>query len=138
MSSCETPGTQRTKILILEDDEEFNSILQQSLDGDDFEVVAVPNGADGIREILTNDFGAIVCDIMMPILAGDMFYLAVKRIRPQVCSRFIFISGENGNRKVADFIQGINGTLLRKPFHVDDLLDLIHFVCIRTALALPG
>ncbi len=138
MSSPEAADTRRKKILILEDDEEFNTILKQSLEGDDFEVVSVPNGADGIREILASDFGAIVCDIMMPNLPGDMFYLAVERMRPQLCSRFIFISGYKGNRRTAEFIQRIRGTLLRKPFHVDDLLDLIHFVFIRAAIALPG
>ena len=138
LSLPEAVDTKRNKILILEDDEEFNSILKQSLEGDYFEVVAVANGDDGIREIVSSDFGAIVCDIVMPKLPGDMFYLAVERLRPQLCSRFVFISGKNGNRKITEFMQRINGTLLKKPFHVDDLLDLIHFVLIRTALASPG
>jgi two-component system cell cycle sensor histidine kinase/response regulator CckA len=138
MTSAESVDMQRKRILILEDDAEFNAILQQYLESEEYEVVAVPNGAEGIREILAGDFEAIVCDIMMPNLPGDMFYLAVERMRPHLCSRFIFITGYNDNVKVAEFIDRIEGTVLKKPFHVDDLIDLISFFSLRTAIALPA
>jgi CheY-like chemotaxis protein len=127
------------RILLLEDDREFQEILQECLETNAYEVVAVPNGADGVREIMAHeDFDVIVCDMMMPSLPGDMFYLAVERMRPHLCNRFIFITGFNGNPKVSEFIARIKGTMLPKPFHVDDLLDLICFVRVRTEIALPN
>jgi hypothetical protein len=63
-----------------------------------------------------------------------MFYRAVERMRPHLCDRFIFMTGHQGNAKVNEFISGVNGTMLTKPFHVDDLLEMIAFINVRTHL----
>jgi DNA-binding NtrC family response regulator len=55
-------------------------------------------------------------------------------MRPHLCDRFIFMTGHRGNQKVTDFIRTVNGTMLSKPFHVDDLLEMIAFVQVRTAV----
>jgi CheY-like chemotaxis protein len=91
----------------------------------------VHNGVEGVREIIAGDFEVIVCDMMMPKLAGDMFYLAVERMRPYLCERFIFITGQQGNSKVLGFINKVGGLMLAKPFPMNDLLDLVGFVQLR-------
>jgi hypothetical protein len=63
-----------------------------------------------------------------------MFYRAVERMRPHLCDRFIFMTGYRGNSKVNEFIDQVRGTVLNKPFQVDDLMELIAFVELRTML----
>jgi hypothetical protein len=41
------------------------------------------------------------------------------------------MTGHRGNQKVNDFIQLVNGTILTKPFKVDDLLELIAFIQVK-------
>ena len=127
-------GTQTKKILLLEDDEDFRNIIKDFLESKFYNVVTVRNGVEGVREIMASDFEVILCDMMMPTLPGDMFYLAVERMRPHLCSRFIFMTGYKGDSKVADFVKKVSGTILNKPFHVDDLLEMIAFVQVRTHL----
>ena len=129
-------GMQTKRILLLEDDDQFSAVIKDFLESNFYEVVAVRNGVEGVREILKSDFEAIVCDMMMPTLPGDMFYFAVERMRPHLCDRFIFITGMRGNPKVNDFIKKVNGTMLAKPFHVDDLLEMIGFVQVKSTLRL--
>jgi DNA-binding NtrC family response regulator len=128
-------GMQTRKILLLEDDDQFKEILKEFLESNFFDVVAVRNGVEGVREVLKSDFEVVICDMMMPTLPGDMFYLAVERMRPHLCNRFIFITGMRGNPKVAEFIKKVNGTVLAKPFHVDDLLEMIGFVQVKSTLS---
>src|SRR5580698_1071455 len=40
-----------------------------------------------------------------------------------------------GDGKVADFVKKVSGTMLNKPFHVDDLLEMIAFVQVRADLS---
>ena len=127
------PMEKRT-VLLLEDDSEFQSIMKEFLSSHGFNVVSVQNGVEGVHEILAGDFEVILCDMMMPTLPGDMFFRAVERMRPHLCNRFIFMTGHRGNPKVNDFIRNVNGTILSKPFHVDDLLEMIAFVQVRTAV----
>ena len=127
-------SVQTKRILLLEDDDQFNQIIKEFLESNFYDVVAVRNGVEGVREVMKSDFEAIVCDMMMPALPGDMFYLAVERLRPHLCSRFVFITGLRGNPKITDFIKKVNGTMLSKPFHVDDLLEVIAFIQVKNAL----
>jgi len=132
------PAAQATdthrKVLLLEDDPQFKDIMKEFLGSHGFNVMAVQNGVEGVHEVLAHDFEVILCDMMMPTLPGDMFFRAVERMRPHLCNRFIFMTGHRGNPKVSDFIRNVNGTILSKPFHVDDLLEMIAFVQVRTAV----
>lgn len=128
------PSMEKRKVLLLEDDPQFKEIMKDFLTTNGFEVTAVQNGVEGVHEVLASDFEVILCDMMMPTLPGDMFYRAVERMRPHLCDRFIFMTGHRGNPKVHDFIRSVNGTMLTKPFHVDDLLEMIAFVQVRVAV----
>jgi CheY-like chemotaxis protein len=128
------PAGRQRKILLLEDDPQFRTIMREFLESHGYEVVAVENGVEGVHEVLSNEFEVILCDMMMPTLPGDMFYRAVERTRPHLCDRFIFMTGHRGSPKVNEFIRSVNGTMLAKPFQVDDLLEMIAFVQVRMAL----
>ena len=130
----ESSGKARQKVLLLEDDPTFKEIMTDFLSENGYEVKAVQNGVEGVHEVLANDFEVILCDMLMPTLPGDMFFRAVERMRPHLCERFIFMTGYRGNSKVSEFIEHVHGTVLTKPFHVDDLLELFAFVRLRTTL----
>lgn len=116
------------RVLVLEDDSDFCSILKDFLESVPYETTAVTDGLEGLQEIISNDFDAIICDMMMPRLAGDLFYLAVERVKPELCRRFVFITGHSRHPKVDYFIKAIGGTVLSKPFHMTALRDAVEFV----------
>jgi DNA-binding response OmpR family regulator len=126
------------KILLVEDDPAFQEIMRDFLTESGFKVIAVQNGVEGVHEVLASDFEVVLCDMMMPTLPGDMFYRAVERMRPYLCERFIFMTGHRGNQKVNEFIQAVKGTILTKPFQVDDLLEMIAFIQVRTAMRMAA
>ena len=121
-------------MLLLEDDPSFKEIMTDFLNESGYTVIAVQNGVEGVHQVLADEFEVILCDMMMPTLPGDMFYRAVERMRPHLCERFVFMTGHRGNGKVNDFITNVNGTILGKPFHVDDLLEMIAFIQVRSHL----
>lgn len=125
-------GDEVTKrVLILDDDQWFTNLLTELLQTQHFQTKTVENGVEGIKEIMNSDFDIILCDIMMPNLSGDMFYVAVQRIKPHLCKRFIFMSGHKGNPKIEAFIKNINGTVLWKPFELHQLTEAIRNIEIR-------
>ena len=119
-------------ILMLEDDDAFSEIFGAYLIGEGFTVERVPNGAEGLKKVMARDFDVIVCDMMMPGFPGDMFYLAVSRTKPQLLSRFIFMTGYQGDRKINDFIRRIRGVVLWKPFQFRQMLERIDEVLAKS------
>jgi len=116
------------KVLMLDDDVGLTVILREFLEANAFQVTVVATGVDGIKCVMAGDFDVILCDMMMPKMPGDMFYLAVERARPHLCKRFIFMTGHKGNPKIDNFIRQVKGLMLWKPFEMHTLLDAIHVI----------
>ncbi|MGD1088962.1 MAG: response regulator [Verrucomicrobiota bacterium] len=123
--------TKHKTVLVLEDDAVFVDTLKDTLEWFGYRVTAVPTGTEGVQQILTTDFDAIVCDMVMPNFPGDMFYLAVQRSRPHLCQRFIFITGQQDNPKIIQFIKQSGCVALWKPFKARQLLDALEVTCGR-------
>jgi DNA-binding NtrC family response regulator len=128
-------ANRQKRVLLLEDDEMLKNAIKEYLEVNFYEVVAVSNGAEGVRAVLKQEFDAIVCDMMMPKLPGDMFYTAIERMRPHLCRRFIFITGHRGNPKINDFIKQVKGSMLAKPFRMDDLIEAVATVELKASAA---
>ena len=119
-------------ILLLDDDIDLANTLKQLLESHNFVVTTVGNGVDGVREIMRFDFDLIMCDMMMPRMPGDMFYFAVQRTKPHLCSRFIFITGYPDKPEVVHFLAGLpDAVVLNKPVSDEELIRTISFVLKR-------
>jgi CheY-like chemotaxis protein len=116
-------------ILLLDDDIELADTLKQLLETHNFLVTTVEHGVDGVTEIMRFDFDIIMCDMMMPQMPGDMFYHAVERTKPHLCSRFIFITGYPDKPEVVNFLSRLpEAVVLNKPVSNDELIRTISFV----------
>jgi len=119
-------------ILLLDDDIDLADTLKHLLEEHNFVVTTVPNGVDGVREIMRFDFDIIMCDMMMPHMPGDMFYFAVQRTKPALCSRFIFITGFPDKPEIVKFLGGLpESVVLHKPVSNDEIIRTISFVLKR-------
>lgn len=118
----------RKRVLLLEDETDLAASLKELLESTGYVVAVVSNGAEGLQQLLGGDFDAIICDMVMPNFPGDMFYMAVQRSRPHLCSRFVFTSGHRADPKIDLFIRSVRGLVLWKPFQPHELLDALKTV----------
>ena len=128
------PEISTHSILLLEDDDQFASILQEFLELYSCKVTRVKDGVEGLRRIVTLDFDLILCDMVMPTFPGDKFYIAVDRVKPTLCKRFIFMTGHKADPKWDSFIRSVRGLILWKPFQMHDLLIAMRTIFRRTRL----
>lgn len=119
-------------ILLLDDDVDLADTLKALLESHNFIVTTVGDGVAGVRETMRFDFDLIMCDMMMPEMPGDMFYFAVQRTKPHLCSRFIFITGYPDKPEVIHFLSGLpDAVVLHKPVSNEELIRTISFVLKR-------
>ena len=116
-------GPKKGRVLIVDDDEVLSLIFQQLLGASGYEVITAANGALALKQILAQDVDAILCDLRMPELEGDLFYGAVERIKPHLCRRFIFITGAADDPKYRAFLSQVKLPVLHKPVSSADLLE---------------
>ncbi len=127
-----TPRDGKTfKVLMLEDDEQLAGTLKVFLESNACAVTQVENGVEGLRRIMDEDFDLVLCDMVMPTFPGDKFYLAVERVKPALCRRFLFMTGYHTEPKYESFIREIGGLILWKPFGTAELRAAIQTVLRR-------
>src|SRR5471030_868922 len=101
--SHESSDLEIKNILLVDDDVLLANTLKLLLESHNFIVTTSANGAEALREVMVVDYDVIICDMLMPKMAGDMFYLAVQKLKPQLSSRFLFVTGHADNPKVDSF-----------------------------------
>lgn len=120
------------RVLLLDDDVELAEAFRTLLEARGFEVAIAGDEVDGLKEVVARDFDIILCDIEMPHLPGDMFYLAVSKAKPHLCERFLFITAHQGSARTMNLLEYVDGLVLFKPVRVGDLLNSISLVRARS------
>lgn len=118
---------------MLEDDVDLCHALKDWLEMHECSVTIVHRGVEGVTEAIKTDFDAIVCDMVMPQMPGDMFYLAVSKTKPHLASRFVFITGHRDRPDIAKFLWEFHGPTLNKPLDLEELLCAVRQVFDSTS-----
>ena len=116
------PISHRKCVLIVDDDLELASIYQHLLETFNYEVSTAANGKVALGQLLSRDVDAIICDLRMPELEGDLFYSTIERVKPYLCRRFIFLTGVADDPKYHSFLNQVRSPVLHKPVHPERLL----------------
>lgn len=133
VSDDDIPKSPRN-LLLVEDDTTYAEHLKLFLETSGFVVTLAKDGVEGLKKVMAADFDVIVCDMLMPNLPGNMFYMAVERTKPSLTKRFVFITGHDGDPKIASFLKQIRGLSLFKPFQMHQLLETIEVILKKNGL----
>jgi len=112
-------------ILLVDDDQQLASGLQWILADENFLVDVAFDGEEAMFKVKAHVYDAVICDLKMPRLRGDEFYLKAKEIRPSLSDRFIFITGFAADPKIALFLTAHHLKYLVKPFPVQGLINSV-------------
>ena len=107
------------KILIVDDDEDIRSVLEETLGDWGYQTVIAMNGKEGLEAFRSAGFSLIITDVRMPGLDGLSM---LKKIREED-SRIpiIVITGyPSVDSAVESLVEGADYYLV-KPIHFDDL-----------------
>jgi PleD family two-component response regulator len=90
-------------VLVVDDDQQLASALRWILADENFLVDVAFDGEQAMMKVKPYEYDAVICDLKMPKLRGDEFYLKAKDLRPSLADRFIFITGFAADPSIALF-----------------------------------
>jgi DNA-binding response OmpR family regulator len=122
-----SPGKSK-HILVVDDDIELALTYQALLQIRGYEASTAANGAEALKLVMSGEVDAILCDLNMPELAGDLFYIEVSRARPELLGRFIFVTANTDNPLYETFLNCVRAPVLAKPVSFDRLLEQVKAV----------
>ena len=122
-------------VLIVDDDLQFGEVLRSYLESQSFYVTCVPNATEALRQMACTEFDLILTDMVLPGHSGEDFYHEVERVTPDLCRRFIFMTGHEAEPRTDNFIRRSRAPMLWKPFPLPDLLTAANSVRQKDRLA---
>ena len=84
---------------------------------------------DAVASCRSEAFAAVLVDHRMPGMSGTDVFEAVVAVRPELASRFVFMSGDVLNPELRDFAAKHAVALLAKPFDVDTVNQMVSTSC---------
>jgi two-component system, NtrC family, sensor kinase len=120
-------------VLVVDDDIELALMYQALLQLHGYRVSTVANGVEALKQVLNGDVDVILCDLSMPELTGDLFYIEVARARPHLVKRFIFVTGNANDPLYETFLKKVKAPVLTKPVVFDRLLEKLKSVLATEA-----
>jgi CheY-like chemotaxis protein len=127
----DSSGTKPKHVLVVDDDVDLAQAFRELLQVYDYHASVAPNGLQALKLIAETEVDAVVCDLSMPQMTGDLFYEEVSRLQPQLSRRFVFVTGNSGNPKFEPFLAKVECPVLYKPVTVDKLLSTLAGVLKR-------
>ncbi len=106
-------STSRGQLLIVDDEEELLSLLEETLANPNIEIHTALNGKEGLEVLSTQNIDCVISDISMPIMDGVEF---IKKARAENHEMpFIFFTG-HGNESILDEVSRYGAfDFLNKP-----------------------
>lgn len=117
-------------ILVVDDDQQLATALQWILADENFFVDVAFDGEQAMLKVKAHVYDVIICDLKMPNLRGDEFYLKARKLRPALSDSFIFITGYATDPHVRHFLTEHEVKFLMKPFPISGLIS-----CVKQLLA---
>lgn len=113
------PATRRVRVLIVDDEPLLGKSLRRALSEHD--VTFIEDPVHALELCAHNDYDAIVCDMMMPMISGEGVYEHLREHVPELAARMIFMTGGAFTAGAQRFLSEVPNLKLTKPFTPDDL-----------------
>ncbi|NND88627.1 MAG: response regulator transcription factor [Flavobacteriaceae bacterium] len=123
--------TENKKILLVEDDPNFGTVLKDYLAMNDYDVTHAKNGMEGFEKFKKGDFDLCILDVMMPYKDGFTLAKEIREKNEEV--PIIFLTAKAMKEDVLKGYKVGADDYLNKPFDSEVLLMKIKAIIQRKA-----
>jgi DNA-binding NtrC family response regulator len=113
----------RSKVLIIDDEEELVTTLLERLQMRGLPAEGVLNGKDGLRRLTEGGFDVVVLDLMIPGFSGQQVLQAIREKFPAV--RVLLITGHGADPESEAQLPPGAWDILLKPFRIETMIEKI-------------
>ncbi|MGD8228639.1 MAG: response regulator [Desulfobacteraceae bacterium] len=121
----------KTRVLIVDDEEEFVESLAERLKIRDYDVTTSPSGEDAIDKVKHYNFDVVILDVLMPGKDGVNTLREIKGIKP--LTEVIMLTGHGTVASAVDGMKLGAFDYLMKPCETTDLVTKINTAHDRKA-----
>ena len=118
------------RILLVDDNPIVSQVIIDVLSLDGYDVDTAPNGVAALEKIEGRRYDLILTDLHMPELDGAGLYRELAKRQTHPPQKIIFLTGTAGTSEAHRLVQETGLPVLRKPFNLVELLELVRKVLV--------
>jgi two-component system NtrC family sensor kinase len=113
------------RILVVDDEPQVLSLLQDMLTLDGHTVETVDDGHQVLARVAARPFDVVISDLRMPAMSGPQLYRALATAHPQLAQRMVFMTGDTLAADTEQFLAEVGAPTVAKPFTLDGLIEAL-------------
>jgi CheY-like chemotaxis protein len=125
------PQKTRGKVLIVDDEPAIRNILARILSNKGLQTQTVSSGKAALAVLYDTGFDLLVADLKMSGLSGMDLYQTLRKKRPDMADRTVFITGDTMTEETNEFLASSGRPYLAKPFTPMEFLEIIEHALVR-------
>lgn len=119
-----TKPASRARVIVVDDEPLVGRSIRRALREHDVQVFS--SGREAIERLCSDEpVDLVFCDLMMPEVSGMEVFGRVCARRPEMASRFVFMTGGAFTAQAREFLRDTPMLCLEKPFEVRQIRDLV-------------
>jgi two-component system NtrC family sensor kinase len=127
-SSAVANRRSHARVLVIDDEPEVASVMQDMLEAAGFEVVVASSAKQALEIIDSGRFDCVVSDFRMPEMDGEHLWRQVRSRQGELATRMLFVTGDALSHNVSQFCRDSRCQHLEKPFTKQELLSKVNDV----------
>lgn len=121
-----------SRILLAEDEEFLGDLVRDILKDQNYHLDRAVDGSAALEKLKLCDYDIVLCDYHLPELNGMQVCERIKKLKPELAQRFIFITGSTQFMQTFNsFLRENNLSCLLKPFTKEELISAINAATSR-------
>ena len=125
------PAVTGKRILVVDDERLVLQLLGEMLGADHHTVDTVGDGTQALEVLRRTSYDLILSDVRMPYLDGPGLYRALERRLPDLCRRFVLMTGDVLSAEIQTFLEQTGVPGLSKPFDRGEVRRVIQKIAGR-------
>ena len=118
------PSGSRACVLVVDDEPAICKALVIALSRAGYDVIAAHGGEEAHAVLGRRAVDALVVDLRMPDLRGDVVFHLATSLQPGLAERTVFTSGDHSVKAEA-LIEECKCPMIRKPFELADIIAAV-------------
>lgn len=116
----------KRKILLVDDEQDFLSVIRARLSKAGFRVICAHNGKEALTKLKTHKPEVIITDVMMPVMDGVDFF---QRLKAEGETRDIPVIVSTVKDQLEESFRAVGAAeFIAKPFEIRELVERIEKV----------
>jgi PAS domain S-box-containing protein len=112
-------------VLAVDDEESILTMTKKALEKLGLTVETASSVKEAIALLKRQEFDMALVDVFMPDGSGEEVWEFVQKSQPYMTGKVVFMTGDVRIKRRLENRLGIEAPLLQKPFHVQDLYDMV-------------